>query len=452
MPLISSVSGLRATLGDSLTPGIIAAHTSAFLSMMPYGPVVIGRDGRPSGSWIENIVAGSASALGRPVVLLGMVPTPTVQLETEHSDAACGIAITASHNPKEWNGLKFLNSHGVFLDGEENLKMRSILEKAEFKYSGYERNYSISLNDEALLNHTSRIMRSRYFSNGLDELIRSMKYTVVVDAVNASGSKAVPMLLEELGCEVIPLYCAGNGDFPHMPEPLPENLTELAAKVKKTGADLGIAVDPDADRLVLIDEKGDPISEEKTITLAASMVFDELGAAAVDKCAVVNQSTTMMVELIAKRHGARVFRSPVGEINVVNLMKSKGAVIGGEGSGGVILPDVHYGRDSLAGIALILGLMANSGGTISEITASLPKTFMTKTKQTFTGDPAGLFDVLEKKFAGNEITRSDGIRIDFIDKWLHIRTSNTEPIIRIIAESMKEGEEKELIDMAAEEV
>lgn len=267
MPLIRSISGLRATIGDSLLPNIIIDYVTAFAKVMPEGEIVLGRDGRPSGAWIEKIVAGTLAAAGRKVRMIGVVPTPTVQLEVEKSDAAGGIAITASHNPDQWNGLKFLNREGVFLDADENKVLWDALENKEFQYSDNVAENLIEIDEDANNRHIQTILDNDLFKDKeLIEAIRAKSFRVVVDAVNASGSVIVPLLLNNLFCEVIELHTDGSGVFPHTPEPLPENLTSLAESVKEEEAELGIAVDPDADRLVLIDENGQAIGEEKTIS------------------------------------------------------------------------------------------------------------------------------------------------------------------------------------------
>lgn len=444
MPFIRSISGLRATLGDGLIPSVLAKYAAAFAAILPGKKVVIGRDGRPSGKWIENIISGALTAAGCEVRLIGVAPTPTVQLEVEHSDASGGIAITASHNPGEWNGLKFINCSGVFLDAEENAQLWNLVDQNILHVSNENYFFEISHDNDAIYRHIRRICNLSIIRENLD-LIKERRFKVVVDAVNSSGSAAVPELLRNFGCEVVDLFCDGSGIFPHTPEPLPENLKDLAETVKAIKADLGIAVDPDADRLVLIDEKGNPIGEEKTIALAVESAISELeypGAV------VVNLSTSSLTSAIAGIYGITTYRSPVGEINVVKLMKEKGAVIGGEGSGGVIYPECHFGRDSMVGIALTLKLLAKENKTLSEYTEALPKFYMLKLKKQFTGDISKLFSVLAENYSNGKITLSDGIRIDFDDKWVQLRSSNTEPIIRVIAEAKDENTAK----MLAEEV
>lgn len=442
MPIIRSVSGLRATLGDGLLPALLSDYAAAFSMFCPEGPVVVGRDGRPSGTWIQDIVIGTLSACGREVIKAGIVPTPTVQLVTEHSGAAGGIAITASHNPGQWNGLKFLNSEGVFLDADENRLLWDFLDKRNFIFPGTPVPGKISETDAGPL-HIDKVMAISYLAAGLKNKLKEMKPKVVVDAVNASGSVIVPQLLEKLGCEVVPLYCDGSGIFPHMPEPLPANLTALATAVKEHNADMGIAVDPDADRLVLIDNEGIPVNEEKTIVLSSLPVIESAPAGSFF---AVNHSTSMMLDKVAETKGIKVLRSPVGEINVVKKMKASGAIFGGEGSGGVILPECHCGRDSLVGIVLVLAALAGSGKALSELSASLPPLHMLKHKQDFSGDFPVLKDKLRNAFPDGEVLDDDGLKFIFPDKWVQVRSSNTEPIIRIIAEAFSEEEAKVLIE------
>ena len=443
MPFIRSISGLRATAGDSLTPEIICKYSAAFAEFLPPGPVVLGRDGRKSGEWIEMLVAGTLAACGRRIRLISLAPTPTVQLTVEHSDAAGGIAVTASHNPAEWNGLKFLNSEGVFLDKDENEKFWKIVDSGNYSYSPEVEDDNIKNDASAVDRHIKRILDLPLFNGEIIDKIRNRNLTAVVDAVNASGSFAVPQLLEALGCKVIKLYCDGKGNFPHTPEPLPENLSDLSMEVAKTGADIGIAVDPDADRLVLIDEKGNPPGEERTIVLSALSALSS-GIYPKGSNVVVNQSTTRAVEDVAEKFGAVCSRSAVGEINVVKKMKETEAVIGGEGSGGVILPDCHYGRDSLVGTALIIRLLAVEEKKLSEINSGLPNYSMLKTKREFSGGIGELLDKIESEFPDAQIERGDGIKINFEKSWVQLRASNTEPIIRIISEAPEKSEAKAL--------
>lgn len=449
MSFIRSISGLRATLGDDLLPEPVGNYTAAFSEISTPGKIVIGRDGRPSGKWIEQIVCGTLIACGREVVSLGTVPTPTVQLMVEELKAAGGIVITASHNPELWNGLKFLNYKGIFLDKDENEKLWECVNKKQFKFLSNFIFPEIGIFPDAIEHHISKILSSPIFA-GTDKLekIRKRKFKVVIDAVNSSGSVAISSLLASLGSIAIPLFCDGTGIFPHTPEPLPQNLTILAEAVKINNADLGIAVDPDADRLVLIDETGSPIGEEKTISLAVLAVLSnkELFSENDDYSVVVNLSTTRLVEDIAAKFGTKVFRSPVGEINVVKKMKEVRAIIGGEGSGGVILPACHYGRDSLVGTSLLLSFLADKNLTLGKLSNSLPKYEMLKFKQEFSGSLEPLIPIIKSKFPNANINEEDGIRIDLEKSWVQLRKSNTEPIIRIISEAETAEEAEELAE------
>ncbi len=442
MPIIRSISGLRATTNDgSLTGELILAYCQAFAEICNFGKIVIGRDGRIGGEEVENLVIEALLQAGAEVVRLGIVPTPTVQLIAELPEYAGGIAITASHNPQNWNGLKFINSDGVFLDAEGNHKLWQIVDNKEFK-----KNSSIGklINfEQAIDYHINKILRIPLISNKIEN-IRNRKFKIAVDAVNASGSIALPKLLHNLGCEVFELYCDGSGIFPHEAEPLPKNLIELANYVELNNCDLGVAVDPDADRLVLVDEKGICINEELTIALAIDSVLGNLNAERAK--VVVNLSTSNVSKLVCDRYGASLERAAVGEINVVKKMKEVKAIIGGEGSGGVILPECHYGRDSLVGIALILTLLIDLNKSISDIVANYPKLFMKKEKQSFMGNFSLLMNKIKSQFPNAKIDENDGIRLDFPDlSWVQVRKSNTEPIIRIIAESSNEFKTDELI-------
>lgn len=438
MPFIRSISGLRATLSDGLIPSTLSNYAAGFSSILGDGPIIVGNDGRPSGKWIEQIVISTLQACGREVISIGMVPTPTVQLMTEHSNAAGGIAVTASHNPGQWNGLKFLNSSGVFLDADENANLWDCVDNQKFKFSSDNNFPEVVYDNEAIKKHIVRILELPIFTKteALSN-IKKRRFKVVVDAVNASGSFAVVDLLKKFDCEIIKLYCGGTGIFPHTPEPIAENLTDLCSVTFSQEADLGIAVDPDADRLVLIGKDGNPIGEEKTVALATLTVmkFSHFFTESANKSVVVNLSTSKMSEDIATKFNAQTFSSSVGEINVVKKMKEVGAIIGGEGSGGVILPACHYGRDSLVGIALILTLLAENGTDLILESNNLPQYEMIKMKKEFTGEITNIIQKFVLEFADGSPIHQDGLKINFVDSWIQIRASNTEPIIRVIAEA-----------------
>ncbi|MGB9701629.1 MAG: phosphoglucosamine mutase [Candidatus Kapaibacteriota bacterium] len=443
MSIIFSISGLRATLSDnSLSYELIKKYALAFHLFCSAGEIVIGRDGRSSGEWIEQVLIETFNSVGRDYHAIGIVPSPTVQLITENHKAAGGISITASHNPDDWNGLKFINSNGTFLDQNENNQLNEIFHnviindfpKKDLKINNDE---ILKNNINAINEHINAILNLPFLTEIIKNKIAARNYKVVVDAVNSSGSVIVPKLLEEWGIQVEKLFCEGNGKFPHTPEPITENLTELCRTVRELDADLGIAVDPDADRLVLIDENGNPIGEENTIVLAIYSILSMIENAKSTKV-VVNHSTTMGVDYIAGMYGAIVERSPVGEINVVKKMQEVQAIIGGEGSGGVILPACHYGRDSLVGITLLFSLLAIKEKKLSEIVNELPKYYMHKTKIAFNDTLSSIIDKVKQIFNVNKIILDDGIKIYFDGGWVQLRKSNTEPIVRIIGESEDE--------------
>lgn len=453
MAFIRSISGLRSTIDEENLFEKLSLYVKSFSEIIQEGAVAVGRDGRPSGEQIESVVIDALTSCGREVKLLGIVPTPTVQFIVEKMNCAGGIAITASHNPKEWNGLKFINDSGVFFDAGENTELWKIVDNNKISDKFKDNYQNITHVKDALELHVNSILALPFFKDSnILELIRKRNFKVVVDAVNSSGSLAVPMLLEKLNCEIFPLFCDGSGIFPHTPEPLPENLTQLADKVKEMKFDIGIAVDPDADRLVMIDENGEPIGEEKTIVTAIHSVLDsyEFFWNKFNKTAVVNHSTTRVSDDVAAMFDAVVLRSPVGEINVVKKMKMENAVVGGEGSGGVILPECHYGRDSLVGISLVLALLAKKNLTLSELVATYPKYEMQKTKFNFTGSLTTLIPVIKERFRDYTILEDDGIKLIKNKEWVQLRSSNTEPIIRIIAEAETKEKSQNLINSVKE--
>lgn len=447
--IIASVSGVRGIIGDSLTPQNIIKFTSAFSEYCRKNSggkklrIAVGRDGRLFGDIIEQMVLSNLALSGFEVINIGIAPTPTVQIATEDLKCAGGISITASHNPQIWNGLKFLNPDGTFLDENQVKEFLKTADEGKFSYADI-KDLKPAKNDFIWPDrHIEKVLKLKIINK---EKIKRKKFRVVVDAVNSSGSEIVPRLLEKLGCKVIRLFCDGSGKFPHTPEPIPENLKLLSAAVRKHKADLGISVDPDADRLVLITDKGEPFSEENTITTVTNFVLKNTKSKS--RSVTVNLSTSRSVDDIALRNGAKVFRSPVGEINVVKEMQKNGSVIGGEGSGGVIFPELHYGRDSIIGIALILNEFADSNKKISEYKNSLPQYFISKTKLENVKYPEKILKNIEKKYRKDndviKIWKNDGLKIDFKNYWVHMRKSNTEPIIRIITEAGSKAEAEEL--------
>ncbi|MBS1551761.1 MAG: phosphoglucosamine mutase [Bacteroidetes bacterium] len=442
--IIASVSGIRGIFGDNLTPSNITKFVSAFAEYCRIvhkgkrNKIAVGRDGRIHGDIIAGIVINNLLLSGFEVTDIGIAPTPTVQLTTEELKCAGGISITASHNPQKWNGLKFLNSDGTFLDEHQVSEFLKIADKGKFSFAEIDKLRSLKNDDTWISKHIDKVLKLQIINTAK---IRKRKFKVVVDAVNSSGSLIVPLLLEKLGCRVIKLFCDGSGIFPHTPEPIPENLKLLSNAVKKHKADLGISVDPDADRLVMITDKGEPFSEENTITTVVKYILRKTSRG---KNVTVNLSTTRAVDDVAAEFGAKVYRSPVGEINVVKEMMRNKSVIGGEGSGGVIYPELHYGRDSIIGIALALNEFADFGGTVSEYKSSLPSYFITKAKIENVKDPEKVLSKIGKQFSKEKdvlkIWKTDGIKIDFKDYWVHLRKSNTEPVIRIITEAKNREE------------
>lgn len=451
MSFIRSISGIRATLGEGLNPAVLSEYLIAFSNITADGPIVIGRDGRESGSWIEKLVISILESQSRDIINLGISPTPTIQLITEHSKAAGGISITASHNPQQWNGLKFLNQNGIFLNQEDNNNVWALVDNKKYILNSQYKKIKYEEID-GREKHLESLLNLPFVNEEIINKIRDKKFKVVVDAVNASGSDYLPFLLEYLGCEVINLYTDKSGIFPHTPEPLPENLNDLRARVKETDSDLGIAVDPDADRLVLVNNKGESISEEKSLVFCGISILKKLDYFKnYSKTIVTNLSTSNMLSIIAKKYGVDIFRAPVGEINVVNKMKEIRSFYGGEGSGGIILPESHYGRDSLVGTFLILCLLTETGKSISELDGEIPRLFMKKSKFQFNGSFEDISNKMKKEFKNYKFNEEDGIRIDLSEtQWIHIRKSNTEPILRVICESISDKENIKLSNRVTE--
>jgi phosphomannomutase len=442
--LMDSISGVRGIVGDGLTPEVIVKYTSAFADFIEQGKVVVGRDARITGDLVNQIVTGTLLSKGLDVIEIGIVPTPTVQFAVKTLKANGGIAISASHNPNEWNALKLLNGTGQFMSPEEHEKMKIYLNQ-ESIYENWEKIGKRIEYSEALDSHIEAILKLKLIDL---EKIRERKFRVLVDCVNGAGVYSVPKVLKKLGCEVIEMNCDKSGIFPRFPEPLPENLIETMNNVKLNKVDLGIVVDPDVDRLVLITEKGEPFSEENTITQAVKYVLSKTPGNV-----VVNLSTTRAVEDVAREFNCKVFRSPVGEANVVKMMKEVNAVIGGEGSGGVIYPTLHYGRDALVGIALTLQHLLIENCLLSELKDKLPKYFISKKKVELNNISAdNIIDNLSKKYSNEQNNIVDGLRIDFLDHWVHFRKSNTEPIIRIIIEAKTEALAKEFSQKYFQEI
>lgn len=435
--LMVSVSGIRGIVGDGLDPQTLVKYTQAYSEFCGNGKILIGSDGRISGTMVKNIVIGTLLAKGNDVIDLGITPTPTVLYNIKKFNAVGGIVISASHNPNEWNALKLLNSDGEFMTPEQNKLMLELLDKSN-TYKRWNELGNFEVSEDGLINHMKDVLSLKYIDVAA---IRNRRFKVLLDCVNGAGSYIMPQLLEELGCEVVKINCEKNGIFPRLPEPIPENLSKTMKAVIENKSELGIVVDPDVDRLVLITEKGEPFVEENTITQAVKFI---LGKEKGD--VVVNLSTTRAVEDVAKEYGADVYRSPVGEANVVKRMKEVNAVIGGEGSGGVILPALHYGRDALVGTVITLQHLLEFGGTMSELKASLPQYHIVKGKvETKNHKPDEVVNKLIAKYENEKINTEDGLRIDFDDHWVHFRKSNTEPIIRCIVEADKKETAEQLM-------
>jgi phosphomannomutase len=433
---MSSISGIRGIVGDGLDPETIIKYTNAYADFIGSGKVVIGRDARITGEMVNQLTAGTLLAKGIDVIDIGICPTPTVQFNVKKLAAQGGIAISASHNPNEWNALKLLNATGQFLSPDEYVQLQKFLQDDKSNYKSWDKIGKWTEYSKGIQNHIDAI-----FDLGIiyvDE-IRKKRFKILLDCVNGAGAFVLPQFLKEFGCEVIELNCEKTGIFPRLPEPLPENLTETMKKVKEVKADLGIVVDPDVDRLVLITDKGEPFIEENTITQIVHFILSRKKGNV-----VVNLSTTRSVDDVARKFGCSAFRSPVGEANVVKKMKEVKAVIGGEGSGGVIFPELHYGRDALVGIALTLQHLSDYGKSLSSLKNELPQYFISKKKIDVTKNPDEIINKLTHQFSNRKINNEDGLRIDFEDHWVHFRKSNTEPIIRIIVEAKSEAEAKSL--------
>ena len=448
MTLISSVSGIRGTLGgksgDNLTPIDVVRFASAYGSWLlqnhEKAMVVVGRDARPSGPMIQTLVQQTLISLGIDVIDVGLSTTPTVELEVVRHEAQGGIILTASHNPKEWNALKLLNEKGEFLNAQEGEKINQMSQNlSAIDFAAIDDLGSICSETDAIQHHIDAIRNLPLVDL---KAIQTKEFKVVVDGVNSSGGIAVPKLLEALGAEVVPIHCEPNGDFPHNPEPLAHHLTDLSEAVVAHQADLGIAVDPDVDRLVFMDEEGTLFGEEYTLVACADYVLRTNPGNTVS-----NLSSTRALAEVTDQFGGNYVASAVGEAHVVELMKKTNAVIGGEGNGGVIYPDLHYGRDALVGIALFLSHLCHVDCSVSELRSQYPNWLMRKDKVTLTPryNVDALLDSIASAHAAFQVTTIDGVKIDFPDGWVHIRKSNTEPIIRIYAEAKTEKRLDELV-------
>jgi phosphomannomutase len=449
--LIIGISGVRGIVGDSLTPDVLVRLAEAFGEFCGSGPIIIGRDGRTSGKMLASLASSTLIAMGRDVIAVGVAPTPTIGLAVEKLQAAGGISITASHNPIEWNGLKFFGTDGLFLDQTANKLLQHHLKEGSKNYVGWDRLGNYQLDESLLDHHRARVTAISYLD--INKL-NNRRFKVVVDCVNGSGGVIVPRLLHDLGCDVIPLNCEPNGLFAHDPEPLPQHLGDLCEKVRMEKADLGVAVDPDADRLVLITEEGKPFGEEYTIASCVKYVLGKGKAKGNRNLKVcINLSTTRAVDDIAANHQAQVIRTPVGELNVARKTKEVGAVIGGEGSGGVILPSVHLRRDALVGIALTIQHLLEFGGRMSDLKKSLPEYHIYKKRvEVTTSSLEKIIAEMISRYSEANVNTDDGLRLDFEDHWINLRKSNTEPILRIIAEAKTIEKAERIVEKFAGEV
>lgn len=430
MALMISVSGIRGIFGTDLTPQNLAKFTAAYGTWLKGGTVVVGRDSRVTGKICEDIVSATLASVGCDVIKVGIVPTPTVAMGVLKHKAAGGIIISASHNPAEWNALKLLNEKSEFLDADQGNKVIEIAEAGDLGYQSYDKIGEIREDHDLLDDHIEEVLNLPYIN--ADE-IAAKNFSVAVDAVNGAGSEAIPRLLDKLGVKTVhKIHCTPNGLFPHNPEPLPEHLTEICELVKEKNADLGVVTDPDGDRLALVDETGKLFGEEYTQAAA----FDFILSKNPGSCAT-NLSSSRACDDVARNYDQTCHRSAVGEINVVKVMQKQNAVIGGEGNGGVICPDLHYGRDALAGIAMVLQLLAEKEMSASEYRATLPDYFMSKNKiqlDELGKDADEVLKMVKEHFSSLNPNTVDGVKIDFAEGWVHLRKSNTEPIIRIYSE------------------
>ena len=456
MPLIKSISGIRGTIGDKvgedLTPQDIILYTSSFAmwikgdSNKQTNKIVVGRDARISGEMVQGHVINTLTSLGFDVVSLNLSTTPTVEIAVPIENANGGIIITASHNPKNWNALKLLNSKGEFIsssDGQEVLKIAE-----NFNFDSNEKHIigEVVEKDNYIDHHIEKILKLDLIDK---DSIKKKNFKIVVDAVNSTGGIAVPKLLEKLNVNVIKLYCDPTGDFPHNPEPLKENLSDLSELVIKENADLGIIVDPDVDRLAFVCENGDVFGEEYTLVACSDYVLSIKPGPTVS-----NLSSTRALKDITQTYNCEYHSSAVGEVNVVEMMKKTGAIIGGEGNGGIILPDIHYGRDALVGIALFLSHLSRTNVNCSQLRNKYPNYYMSKKKKEIssTFDYNKMINFFKNKYSSENINLSDGLKVDFSDSWVQLRKSNTEPIIRIYSEAKNQQAADQIADKFINEI
>jgi phosphomannomutase len=456
MTLIKSISGIRGTIGgsqgDNLTPIDTVKYAAAYGTWIKQQrnkslhTIVVGRDARISGDMVQQLVMQTLVGMGIHVVDLGLSTTPTVEVAVDLEKADGGIILTASHNPKQWNALKLLNNKGEFLNAQAGQEILDIAEKASINFAGVDELGYITVNDAYIDIHIEEILNLPLVKV---EAIKKAKFKVVVDAVNSTGGIAVPLLLEALGVTPVKLYCTPNGEFPHNPEPLKEHLGDLMELVVTEKADFGLVVDPDVDRLAFVDENGDMFGEEYTLVAVADYVLQ-----ATPGNTVSNMSSSRALRDVSNRYGCSYTASAVGEVNVVEKMKETKAVIGGEGNGGIIYPELHYGRDSLVGIALFLSYLAETNKSVSSLRKEYPAYYASKNKIELTPelDVAAILMAMESKYKSEDINTIDGVKIDFENQWVHLRKSNTEPIIRIYTEAKSQQAADELAQRFIKEI
>ncbi|MBD0822564.1 phosphoglucosamine mutase [Aestuariibaculum marinum] len=456
MTLIKSISGIRGTIGgqvgENLTPIDAVKFAAAYGAWIKQQrdkkdyKVVVGRDARISGKMIQDLVMNTLVGMGIHVVDIGLSTTPTVEVAVPMEHADGGIILTASHNPKQWNALKLLNSDGEFLDGVEGAKILEIAESGTIDFADVDSLGKITKNKAYIDLHIIEVLDLPLVTvNPIEEA----RFKVVVDGVNSTGGWAIPLLLERLGVEVVKLYCEPNGHFPHNPEPLKEHLSELSKRVVEERADFGIVVDPDVDRLAFVDENGEMFGEEYTLVACADYVLSKTPGNTVS-----NMSSTRALRDVTEKYGGTYEASAVGEVNVVKLMKQNKVVIGGEGNGGIIYPEAHYGRDALVGVALFLSLLAEKDMKVSELRKTYPDYYMSKKKIELTPslDVDAILKAIEERYQNEQLTTIDGVKIDFPENWVHLRKSNTEPIVRIYTEAKSQTLADDLADKFIEEI
>jgi phosphomannomutase len=456
MTLIKSISGIRGTIGgktgDNLTPVDAVKFASAYGTWLKNHhnkenlTVVIGRDARISGPMIHNLVVNTLVGLGINVIDLGLSTTPTVEVAVPIEKADGGIILTASHNPKQWNALKLLNEKGEFLSGADGAKILEIAENEAFDFADVDHLGEVTENTSYMDIHIDEVLNLPLVDV---DAVKARKFKVVVDGVNSSGGIIIPKLLQEMGVEVIKLYCEPNGHFPHNPEPLKEHLGDICKLVVEEKADFGIVVDPDVDRLAFISNDGEMFGEEYTLVAVADYVLSKTPGNTVS-----NMSSSRALRDITEKHGGSYQASAVGEVNVVELMKATNTIIGGEGNGGIIYPEIHYGRDALVGVALFLTHLANLDMTVAELRASYPQYYMSKNKIELTPqiDVDAILVAMTEKYKNEQISTIDGVKIDFPENWVHLRKSNTEPIIRIYTEAKSQKEADDLAERIISEI